>query len=933
MMCRTGSKIFAFSLAASAAFAEPRTRFISHRGDSMNAPENTVAAFRAAAEKGADGFECDIYLTKDNEIICLHDSTAKRTAGLDAKPRDVTLAELRAQDAGGWKGPQFTGERIPTLAETLALAHDGFEIYVELKSGDMEILPRLGDALAAEPKATPERVVFICFDAKIIAALRQRFPAYRAYWLAGTGPKKDGTPGPNAESIIAAAKACDASGVDVQDSADITPAFVNTVKAAGLGFHIWTVNRAPRARELAAMGVETITSDCGSALRRALYGPPKDGRPVIHWTFDGTAKNSGTRGADGDAVPAGAPAYAEGARGQGLRLDGLDDTVSAPYQLAEQGTVALWFKPEAFYNFNTVFDNDLHADLWEMWIAGDGNLRFRIAGGSGDLTFDLNGLGGPGQWVHLAVTWDGFDTREAKLYVNGAERAAGPVTRWVAPGGTFHLGGGNPGNTRGRGVVDDVRIYEVPLAPAQVEALAAQVVRVEEDTDSLVRNPCMGWGLYDDASGEVQDADAYWAAQDAAARRYASFFYVRWRWSDMEPEEGKYAWLHNENYKKLVQGALDRGLKLCFRVYDNGQDNLRQGTPDYVRRAGAQGYTVKGAQEFWTPYADDPVFQEKLTAFVKAFAAVYDTPDTVDFVDGFNVGWWGEAHHIKLLDDTKAAAVFDWYTSLYAASFTRVIPVWCFNNQVGFDTERAIALPKGFAMRRDGLGSRWFSDKEHAIAAQVFGRTPLIGEACYWGGASDDDPYLRSETKYVFKTWRDAYEQTIKDALDGHFQTLDLREVVETRRWVSRADDLVRQFMVKGGYRLHPVEVSLPRTLTAGQSVTVAHTWRNTGNGYLPNNLANWGYKYKPAFALLDGRGTMVKHWVDEQAEPSDWLAGKDHAYAFALQAEGLPSGTYRWAVAIVDRKKGDTPGIRLAVKGRETVDGWLPLADVQVLP
>lgn len=54
----------------------------------------------------------------------------------------------------------------------------------------------------------------------------------------------------------------------------------------------------------------------------------------------------------------------------------------------------------------------------------------------------------------------------------------------------------------------------------------------EADTVSLIRNPCMGWGLYDDANDEVQNADAYWKAQDAAARAYGSFFYVRWRWSD-----------------------------------------------------------------------------------------------------------------------------------------------------------------------------------------------------------------------------------------------------------------------------------------------------------------------------------------------------------------------------------------------------------------
>jgi ribosomal protein L27 len=83
------------------------------------------------------------------------------------------------------------------------------------------------------------------------------------------------------------------------------------------------------------------------------------------------------------------------------------------------------------------------------------------------------------------------------------------------------------------------------------------------------------------AVGNVANAEEYWAAQDEAARNYASFFYIRWRWSEMEPEEGKYAWIYDENYKKLIQGALDRGLKLCFRIYDNGQDNIRQGTPEY----------------------------------------------------------------------------------------------------------------------------------------------------------------------------------------------------------------------------------------------------------------------------------------------------------------------------------------------------------------
>ena len=101
--------------------------------------------------------------------------------------------------------------------------------------------------------------------------------------------------------------------------------------------------------------------------------------------------------------------------------------------------------------------------------------------------------------------------------------------------------------------------------------------------------------------------------------------------------------------KALIQGALDRGLKLAFRVYIDGQDNIHNGTPDFVREAGAKGYAVHklwdpaNENNNWTPYADDPVFQEKFGNFIRAFAKEFDNPEQVDFIDAYNLGWWGEA--------------------------------------------------------------------------------------------------------------------------------------------------------------------------------------------------------------------------------------------------------------------------------------------------
>lgn len=99
----------------------------------------------------------------------------------------------------------------------------------------------------------------------------------------------------------------------------------------------------------------------------------------------------------------------------------------------------------------------------------------------------------------------------------------------------------------------------------------------------------MGWMLYvDNTADAFVNPDKYWADFGAAADQ-ASILLIRAPWSQFEPEEGQYAWLYDDNYKKLIQGAKDRGLKLALEVFVHAQDAYRQATPDYVRDAGADG--------------------------------------------------------------------------------------------------------------------------------------------------------------------------------------------------------------------------------------------------------------------------------------------------------------------------------------------------------
>ncbi|MCI4060259.1 glycerophosphodiester phosphodiesterase, partial [Bacillus cereus] len=83
------------------------------------APENTFAAFDLAAEKNADMIELDVQLTKDRQIVVIHDDRVDRTTNGSGFVKDFTLEELQKLDAGSWYGPAFQGERIPTLEAVL----------------------------------------------------------------------------------------------------------------------------------------------------------------------------------------------------------------------------------------------------------------------------------------------------------------------------------------------------------------------------------------------------------------------------------------------------------------------------------------------------------------------------------------------------------------------------------------------------------------------------------------------------------------------------------------------------------------------------------------------------------------------------------------------------------------------------------------------
>lgn len=241
---------------------------VAHRGASHDAPENTLPAFELAWQQGADAIEGDFRLTKDGEIICLHDADTKRVSGVEKKVAASTLAELRELDAGAWFQPQWKGTRIPTFAEVAATVPAGKKIYIELKSGP-EIVPVMLEELAAA-KLQPEQVVVISFHAAAIHALKTKAPQLKACWLSSF--KKDGPLVPSADKALATVNECLANGFSSSADVRIDAAFAQAILGAGREYHVWTVDDPAVARRFAALGAMSITTNRPAMIREALAG-------------------------------------------------------------------------------------------------------------------------------------------------------------------------------------------------------------------------------------------------------------------------------------------------------------------------------------------------------------------------------------------------------------------------------------------------------------------------------------------------------------------------------------------------------------------------------------------------------------------------------------------------------------------------------------
>jgi glycerophosphoryl diester phosphodiesterase len=248
---------------------------IAHRGASHDAPENSLSAFKLAIEQGADGFEADFYLTCDCKIACLHDKDTERVAGAKLSVTRTPLAKLQSLDVGSWKGPQWNGERMPSIKQVLAAVPKGKKFFIELKSSCEIVCPMVKEIEASS--LDPDQIVIISFHAEAIAKCKRELPHVKALWLSGYKKDKDGHFNPSVEEVAATLKRTRADGFNSQAEREhFNEAFIERLRELGCNeFSVWTVDDPEVARYYQKLGAWAITTNRPGWLREQLSNAPQ----------------------------------------------------------------------------------------------------------------------------------------------------------------------------------------------------------------------------------------------------------------------------------------------------------------------------------------------------------------------------------------------------------------------------------------------------------------------------------------------------------------------------------------------------------------------------------------------------------------------------------------------------------------------------------
>lgn len=224
----------------------------AHRGASGYAPENTLAAFQKAVDLGADGVELDIQLTKDDQIVVIHDETIDRTSDGKGWVKDYSLEELRAFNYNRTK-PEYKHADIPTMREVFELLKPtGLFINIEIKTG-VVFYEKIEEKILALTKemGMEDRVCYSSFNHYTVTRIHELKPDAEVGFLYADGPIDMPSYG-----VKHGVNALHPALYNLQYDG-----FVKECKEKGLKLNVWTVNERPYMEMCCQYGVDAIITN------------------------------------------------------------------------------------------------------------------------------------------------------------------------------------------------------------------------------------------------------------------------------------------------------------------------------------------------------------------------------------------------------------------------------------------------------------------------------------------------------------------------------------------------------------------------------------------------------------------------------------------------------------------------------------------------
>jgi len=250
-------------------FSSKSPQVVAHRGASGWAPETTPASYRLALEMKADYLELDVQMTKDGEIVAIHDALVDRTTNGKGAIGEITLAQLKELDAGSWfnrtypekASREFAGQRVPTLQEVIDLAkNSGAGLYIETKNP--ELYPPNFEAMLLDivrRNGFEKRVMVQSFNGRSVQKVKELDAGIPTALLIeiSKGDPVDDTLAAGANELAIEYK-------------QLTPEILSKAQKRGLTVAVWTVDEEEDLRRMIHLGVQRIITNYPDRLNRLL---------------------------------------------------------------------------------------------------------------------------------------------------------------------------------------------------------------------------------------------------------------------------------------------------------------------------------------------------------------------------------------------------------------------------------------------------------------------------------------------------------------------------------------------------------------------------------------------------------------------------------------------------------------------------------------